>query len=649
MPRHSETTLSAIKNAVDIVALVGEYLTLRRVGTRYKALCPFHDDKNPSFECNPERQSYKCWSCGARGDIFDFVMNRERVDFAEALRMLAQRAGVTLERSTATAVLPPGPSKTDLYGVNAWAEEVFANALSQSNEVIDYLQKRGLTPESWARFRLGHAPTERGWFLAQAKRKRFTMELLEEAGLISQSADSPGIWRERFRGRLIFPIHDEQGRTLGFGGRILPEIERMMAAQGKHVAKYLNSPETALFHKRTILYGADLARNAVRQAGWMAVVEGYTDVIAAHQVGLNTVVGTLGTAIGEDHIRALLRLADKAKVVLVFDGDEAGQSAADRALEFFLGSQLDLRVLALPAKRDPCDFVLEEGADAFRTLIERAVDPLAYLLARAAARFNLDSIEGSRRAAEWVVGILSRVPVNHRPDFEFKKARVLDTLSHRLRVPLETLNSMLRQSRRPAATPRASTAGSSAGSVGSPLPNANGTSIQGQPSAAPTTGPIRQGELDPQDLEFIRIILNEPAAITRLIPRIGVSTLRDAPLRAILQACYDLQSEGQTAGYEKLMVRIEDPAIRHLIIDLTSESVVYTPVAAPLPESIRPAPWQERLENMLAVLDKRERQARLNDLKKAKDETDPHADPDAYRAIELEYLRLLTSRGPRKT
>ncbi len=181
--------------------------------------------------------------------------------------MLAERAGVALERSTATAVLPAGPSKTDLFEVNAWAEEVFVKALSQSNEVIDYLEKRGLTPESTARFRLGHAPVERGWLLAQAKRKRFSMELLEQAGLISQSADSPGIWRERFRGRLIFPIHDERGRTLGFGGRILPEIERTLAAQGKHIAKYLNSPETALFHKRTILYGADLARNAVRAGG----------------------------------------------------------------------------------------------------------------------------------------------------------------------------------------------------------------------------------------------------------------------------------------------------------------------------------------------------------------------------------------------
>lgn len=643
MARHSETTLSAIKNAVDIVALVGEYLTLRRVGTRYKALCPFHDDKNPSFECNPERQSYKCWSCGARGDIFDFVMNRERVDFAEALRMLAQRAGVTLERSTSTAVLAPGPSKSDLFEVNGWAEEVFANALAGSNEVIDYLQKRGLTRESAARFRLGHAPVERGWFLAQAKRKRFTMELLEEAGLVSQPSDSPGIWRERFRGRLIFPIHDELGRTLGFGGRILPETERAMAAQGKHIAKYVNSPETALFHKRTVLYGADLARNAVRQAGWVAVVEGYTDVIAAHQVGLHTVVGTLGTAVGEEHIRSLLRLADKARVVLVFDGDEAGQSAADRALEFFLASELDLRVLSLPVNLDPCDFILKEGADAFRGLIEEAVDPLAYLLRRAAARFNLDSIEGSRRAAEWVVSILSRIPENRRPDFEFKKAKVLDTLSFRLHVPLATLTNMLRQSRRPAPAPRRSAGGVDSGTGGS-VPEAQSESL-----ATTSTAPIRQSDLDQNDLELIRIIVNEPTAIARLIPRIAVATLRDAPLRAILQAGYELQNEGQTPSYENLMIRIDDRAVRGLVVDLVSQSALCNPDPQPMREGVGPASWQDRLENMLTVLEEREWQARLNALRKAKDEADPQADPDAYRAIELEYRRLLTSRRPRKT
>jgi DNA primase len=647
VPRHSETTLSAIKNAIDIVALVGEYLPLRRVGTRYKALCPFHDDKNPSFECNPERQTYKCWSCGARGDIFDFVMNRERVDFAEALRMLAQRAGVTLERSTATAVLPSGPSKTDLFEVNAWAEEVFIKALSGSNQVINYLKKRGLTGESAARFRLGHAPAERGWFLAQAKRKRFSMELLEEAGLVSQSADSPGLWRERFRGRLMFPIHDEQGRTLGFGGRILPEIERTMAALGRHVAKYLNSPETALFHKRTILYAAGLARNAARQAGWVAVVEGYTDVIAAHQVGQENVVGTLGTALGEDHLKSLRRLADR--VVLVFDGDQAGQTAADRALELFLESELDLRVLSLPANVDPCDFLLKEGADAFRGLAERAVETSDYLLSRAAARFDLSSIDGSRRAAEWVLSILSRIPETHRLGLEFKKAKFLDSLSQRLRVPLATLSAQLRQMRRAASVRRPIKERLEVGPNGPPTPQVNGSDVPIQPSTLTSTASIRQSDLDPTDLEFIRIILNEPTAVTPLIPRIGISTLRDAPLRAVLQSCYDLQSEGETPSYEKLMIRIDDRAVRGLIVDLMSQSALGTPDGAPLPENIRPAPWQERLENMLVVLDERERQARLSDLKKAKDQTDPQADPDAYRAIELEYRRLLTSRRPRRT
>jgi DNA primase len=338
-------------------------------------------------------------------------------------------------------------------------------------------------------------------------------------------------------------------------------------------------------------------------------------------------------------------LADKAKVVLVFDGDEAGQSAADRALEFFLASELDLRVLSLPVNLDPCDFILKEGADAFRRLIEQAVDPLAYLLGRASARFSLDSIEGSRRAAEWVVGILSRVPQNGRPDFEFKKAKVLDTLSFRLRVPLATLTNMLRQSRRPGPAPRRDPGGVNAGTNGSPAGSAP-AAPRTEPLVAASTAPIRQRELDPNDLELIRIIVNEPAAIARLIPRLAVDTLRDAPLRAILQAGYDLQTEGQTPSYENLMIRIDDRAVRGLVVDLVSQTALCTPDPQPMREGIGPAPWQDRLENMLTVLEERERWARLRDLKKAMNETDRQANPDAYAAIELEYLRLLTP--PRK-
>ncbi len=282
MPRHSEATKSAIKNRTDIVALVGERLALRRVGSKYKALCPWHDDRNPSLEVNPERQSFKCWVCGVGGDVFDFVKNIERVEFPEALRMLAERAGVTLESSTSsTASSTQGPSKTQLYEVHAWAEEIFAKQLSIAATVQDYLDQRGLTRQSIERFRLGYAPFERGWLLAEARRKRYSVDLLVEAGLASHPTEPGGSVRERFRGRVIFPIHDDRGRAIAFGGRVLPEVEEKLASQGKGVAKYLNSPETVLFHKRTVLYAADLARTASREAGWVAVVEGYTDVIAA--------------------------------------------------------------------------------------------------------------------------------------------------------------------------------------------------------------------------------------------------------------------------------------------------------------------------------------------------------------------------------
>jgi DNA primase len=643
VPRHSDTTKSAIKNAIDIVGLAGEYLALRRTGSRYKALCPWHADHNPSLEVNPERQSYKCWSCGAGGDIFDFVKNIERVEFPEALRMLADRAGIALESPVSTASASAGPTKSDLFEINAWAERVFAGALHHSAEALEYLGRRGLTPESVDRFRLGYAPAEHGWLLEQANQSGRSKSMLVHVGLAVDAADLPGSVRERFRGRLIFPIHDDRGRTIAFGGRIMPEAERRLAAQGRHVAKYLNSPETALFHKRTVLYAADLARGASREAGWVAVVEGYTDVIAAHQLGLCNVVGTLGTALGEDHLRALRRLSDR--VVLVFDGDEAGRSAADRALEFFLGCDLDLRVLTLPPDLDPCEYLLNEGADAFRALAEQASDPLTYLLGRASARFELDSEEGARRAASWVLGFMSRIPETRELGLglEVKQAKALDTLSHRLHVPLETLNRMRRELRRSAARSRP-------GATPAAVASAVDSSVVrvASPDVTSVSPSIRQGDLDRHDLELIQIALAEPDAVTWLARRLAVSTLHDAPLRAILQACYDLESEGQSPSYANLMVRLDDPAVRALAASLVSQSALSVPDPGRFRENLRPAPWQERLEEMMIVLEKRERQARLKDLKRSLDETREHADPEAHRALQLEYRRLLTSGRVRK-
>jgi DNA primase len=636
VPRHSDATKSAIKDRNDIVALAGEYLSLRRVGNKYKALCPWHADHNPSLELNPERQSFKCWVCGVGGDVFDFVKNIERVEFPEAFRMLAERAGVALEMPGLAGAAPRGPSKTELYEVNAWAEEIFVRELSVSPTAQDYLDHRGLTRQSIERFRLGYAPEERGWLLAQARRKRYSLDLLVEAGLALHPSEPTGSVYERFHGRLIFPIHDGLGRAIAFGGRILPDIEEKLASQKKNVAKYLNSPETLLFHKRTVLYAADLARAAAKEAGWVAVVEGYTDVIAAHQVGLTNFVGTLGTALGEDHLRALRRLSDR--VVLVYDADVPGQSAADRALEFFLGSDLDLRVLTLPANLDPCEYLLDEGAEAFRALVDQAADPLTYLLARAAVLYDLSSAEGSRRAAEWILGLMSRIPATHQLGMEVKQAKVLDTLSQRLRVPLDALNRLRRQMRRPAA-------GSTPGKF-EPAAPASGAAQKGaDPSAAVVE--IRQGELDRTDLELIQIVLGEPETIKWLLPRLSPPALKDAPLREILQVCYDLENEGETPSYENLMVRLDDPAIRSLAASLIAQPALSKPDPGTFPDSVhfRPAPWRDRLDRVLLVLEQRERQARIKELKRSLDETDQHAEPDAYSAIQLEYLRLFTPSG----
>jgi len=617
VPRHSEATLAAIKHAVDIVTLVGEYLSVHRSGSKFKALCPFHDDHNPSLELNPDRQSFKCWSCGSGGDIFDFVKDFERVDFPEALRMLADRAGVALGEPEAPPA--PGLSKVELLAVTSWAESAFVEELADAVEAGSYLEKRGISAESVARFRLGYAPETRDWLTAKARRAGISAAALERVGLIVRSEKSP-VPHERFRGRLIFPIHDPRGRTLGFGGRILPSIEQTKADAGQRVAKYLNSPETPLFQKRRILYGADLARPAARSEGWVAVVEGYTDVIAAHQVGLSNVVGTLGTALGDDHVTTLRRLADRS--VLVFDGDEAGQKAADRSLELFLGHEVDVRVLTLPGGLDPCDFLLAEGADAFREMVDRAVDPLTFAIDRASDRFDFASAEGSRQAAEWVLAVLGRVPVRTGAGLDLKVAKALDTLSRKLSVPVSDLKRRLQQLRKP----------------NRPAPTAVDTSV-----AEPVAPPIRPSDLDPIDRELVQIVLNEPAVVGRLITRVTVASLGDAPLRAILQACYDLHAEGSPPTFDRVTSRLDDPSLRALAAGL----LLPIEPAPTNPGTVLP-PLDVRLSKVLGRFDERDRQSKLRDLDAAIAETDPEVDPVGYQALKYERYRLLSQRPDTK-
>lgn len=633
MARQSDATKAAIKSAVDIVGLVGEYLPLHRAGSRYKALCPFHDDRNPSLEVNPQRQTFKCWSCGAGGDVFDFIQRYERVEFPEAVRMLAERAGIVLEApssATAAAPRPEGPSKSALYEVLDWAERLFVRAYEGSTEARTYVAGRGLSTETAERFRLGFAPEARGWLLESARTRGFGRDLLEGAGLAVRPEGAPGELRERFRGRLIFPIHDERGRTIGFGGRILPEVERAASTRGVRVAKYLNGPETAVFQKRRVLFAADLARSACREAGWIAVVEGYTDVLAAHQAGLSNVVGTLGTAFGDEHARVLRRLADQVR--LVFDGDAAGRNAAERALEIFLSHELDVKILSLPPGLDPCDFLLGEGADAFRALAAQAVDPLAFVLERARERFDSDSIEGARRAAEWVLGVFARIPARSGGGLNLKVDRALDTLGQRLRIPTEHLKRRLGELRR-ASTRRP------------PVSEPAAAMAADVDQATPPAAELYRA-MDPVDRELVEIIVHHPEVLGRLVSLVTPGTLRDSAARAILEAAYELHGEGERPSGRSLAARLEDaPGPRALAAYLEH---VGAGGAEPQPlddGTAEPGEWEERLDAVLERLDERGRLERLDDVRRALEETDRAANPEAHRALQLEYRRLLTQRA----
>lgn len=647
MPPTSDSTLAAIKQSTDIVSLIGEYLPLRRVGSKYKTLCPFHDDHNPSLEVSPERQSYKCWSCGAGGDVLDFVQEYERVDFQEALRMLAERAGVELDARPNIGAARR-VDKTTMLQVLNWASEEFAQALQSPAglESRAYLTGRGLSEEMIQVFRLGHAPIERDWLTYRAKRAGWSSDLLEQVGLLARPDDPAAPLRERFRGRLLFPIHDFTGRVVGFGGRILPGRAEQLQAAGRGVAKYVNSPETTLFQKRRLLYGSHLARASARAAGWVAVMEGYTDVIAARQVGITNVVGTLGTAFGDDHVLALRRLADQ--VILVFDGDEAGQNAAEKSLEFLLKHDLDARVLSLPMGQDPCDFLLSRGADDFTRLVQSAVDPIEFTMSRVSRRFGLStgsggSIEQRRQAAEAVLSLMAAAPARglEATKQAFKLNQALLAISSRLQVPVALLNTwrreLMAQSER-----RASVSSGVASAVEAGTPATGARQIGGSASSAETaTAPrIDVGRLDRLDRELVQLALTEPSVVAEyLAGRIPASSLRDPALRIMLQAIYDVVAQSAVPTPDRVSARLSDPSVRRLMSDLLLPLDRH-----PMPQA-RPAPIDTRLQGILSAWADRERHERLSDVEATLREMDPTASPDDYRALRMERLRLLNLRS----
>ena len=392
MPSFDSGLISRIQQANDIVDVIGEHLALKRKGREMVGLCPFHDDHKPSFNVNPAKQIFKCFACGAGGDVVKFVQMREGLSFPQALQRLADRAGIKIETRRKTQDTRPRQDEADpneLARVNVWAAKYFAANLAHSEkgkEARKYIKERQISDESVKDWQIGLAIGTDNDLLAAARRAKVPDKLLLAAGLVVGAGSS---LTDKFVNRLMFTISDVTGRTIGFGGRTL-------TGEG---AKYINSPTTVLFDKSNSLFGLNRAHHKMVSRDTAVLVEGYTDCIMAHQFGVSNVVATLGTSFTAGHAKILRRYAKK--IVLLFDSDTAGLEAANRALGVALGSRVDIVIASVPEGKDPCDFLLARGKEPFDKLIESATDVFEFKWERLVSNLGSQpTLAGKKQAVD---------------------------------------------------------------------------------------------------------------------------------------------------------------------------------------------------------------------------------------------------------
>lgn len=508
MARVPEEIIRSIQDSVDIVDIISRYVTLKRSGSSFKGLCPFHEEKTPSFTVFPNSGRYKCFGCGEGGDVFTFLMQRGNLGFRDVLEELARDAGITLPAVEAD----PQEAERAQRRVAAldalrFAAGFFRTILGREVGATAraYLEGRRLEPETLEAFGLGFSPDEFDGFHPYARAKGFPEEALFDAGLVRRN--ERGQLFDMFRGRIMFPIRDLRGRVIGFGARALGDAQ----------PKYLNSPDGSLFHKGREMYGLDLARDAARAAGRLLVVEGYTDVMHCWQAGLREVAAGLGTALTADNARQLRRFG--VPILLVFDGDEAGQRAAERAAEVCLAEQVEGAVALLPAGRDPAELVVAEGPAALEVVLGRARDLWSYRMERALERNDLNTLAGREKALRELEAPLARIADPIRVDMAFK------LLSERLGVPESTLRNQIRSERT--------------------VP-------------APSEGAEAPAAWARAERDFLLAALEDPTIWPRVERVYPPAAFKDPDLREVAQAVSDLLHHGESLTRESLLGVLTD-------------------------------------------------------------------------------------------
>ena len=559
---------SQVLAATDLVQLVGASVKLTRKGRDFWGCCPFHSEKSASFKVSPEKQFFYCFGCKEKGNAIDFVMKRDRVEFMDALRALGQAAGIEFQQSGAAR--QKTSERQVLLDAHSAACAFFEKLLAHPQlgaPARAYLEQRGFTAETAKKFQIGVAPDAWDGLLKSPVGKRFTPQQLALAGLAKKRDKGEGYY-DTFRNRLMFPIRDESGRVIAFGGRKMPGSE--------DPAKYLNSPETPIFSKSRCVFGLDLARPKIVETRTAVVVEGYADVVIPHQFGVSNVVSPLGTAMTEQHVSALRRFADK--IVLLFDADAAGDTAVDRAVGLFLTQPVEIVIASMPADTDPDEYLLKEGPEQFQKLLSNASDALTYKWKQLVRRFGAsDDLTARGKAVEEYLQTLAAARGSGPVD-PLRWGQALARVSRLTEIPAEELNRRFASAktppRRPGPVGRKPADGRAGKAVSRDAPRGGGNGSAGDANQRPEPPPWRPPDATARAERWILgILLLEPGRWMRVQRTVRVEDFLTPLHRRLAEAYWEHQRhEGEPVFNEFLgQLGTLDAALVDLAVEAVDE------------------------------------------------------------------------------
>jgi DNA primase len=529
-----------VLQATDLVELIGKTVSLTKRGKNYVGLCPFHSEKSPSFNVDSAKQFFHCFGCKASGDAISFVMKRDRIEFKDAMYQLGDIAG--LERPTGSGwSKEKAGEKQRLLDAQSAAASVFQKflALPVGKAARDYLDGRGFNAQTLQAFQVGFVPEGWEWLLKHPEMRNFPPPLLAAGGLVKPREAGDGFY-DTFRNRIMFPIRDESGRVIAFGGRVGPG--------STDKAKYLNSPETALFSKSRCVYGLDLARQKIVESRTVAVVEGYADVVMAHQYGATNVVSVLGTALTEGHVSILRRFADR--IVLLFDADIAGDTAVNRAVELFLTQPVEVAIASMPDGLDPDEYLLKYGSEAFDGLLKNAADALTYKWKQLVTSFNEsgNDLTGQQKAVshylELLAGARGAGPVD-----SLRWGSALARVSRLTEIPVDELNRKFKS--KPGVSSKTRPAAS--------LP------------AVPVARPTALNAQDRVERWVLAVLLAQPGRWFEVQTTIQPEQFTDPVRRQLAELYWDHQRHEGEPDLHQFIGELVQPDIAQLAVDLFEE------------------------------------------------------------------------------